>query len=153
MDERCAVKGGPTSGGWRPSPGVHPFARPGIQLGTGPGWICFSISAVFLLDGKRNPPIIVPAIRSQFPPGIQPGANSWCTDKPPSERRERTVSFLNRVIEALNFAKEVSSVTPAKAVFGSVGLLIMIKVRSSPHGNDLLIHASTGLDGQRTRPC
>ena len=38
--------------------------------------------------------------------------------------------MLNVAIEAMNLAKEVSSVTPAKAVFGSVSVLLtMIRVR------------------------
>ena len=37
---------------------------------------------------------------------------------------------LNVTIEALNLAKEISSVTPAKAVFGSASILLaMIRVR------------------------
>jgi hypothetical protein len=40
-----------------------------------------------------------------------------------------TLSTLNAAIEAMNLAKEVSSTTPAKAIFGSVGLILtMIKV-------------------------
>ena len=43
------------------------------------------------------------------------------------------VSALDLAIEALNLAKEVSSVTPAKAVFGSVSIiLMMIKVSLLP---------------------
>ena len=43
--------------------------------------------------------------------------------------RDGVVSGLNTAIEALNLAKEVSSVTPAKAVFGSVSaILAMIRV-------------------------
>jgi hypothetical protein len=45
---------------------------------------------------------------------------------------DNAVSALNVTIEGLNLAKEVSSVTPAKAVFGSVSaLLTMIKVHES----------------------
>ena len=45
--------------------------------------------------------------------------------------RDGIISTLNLTIEAMNLAKEVSSVTPAKAVFGSVSVLLtMIKVRS-----------------------
>ena len=41
-------------------------------------------------------------------------------------------SALNVAIEALNLAKEISGITPAKAVFGSVGVLLaMIRVRST----------------------
>ena len=37
--------------------------------------------------------------------------------------------MLNAAIEAMNLAKEVSSITPAKAAFGFVGVLLtMIKV-------------------------
>ena len=45
--------------------------------------------------------------------------------------RDGVVSSLNMAIEAMNLAKEVSSITPAKAVFGSVSaLLTMIRVSS-----------------------
>ena len=40
-----------------------------------------------------------------------------------------TVSVLNAAIEALNLAKEVASITPAKVVFGSASILLaMIRV-------------------------
>ena len=43
--------------------------------------------------------------------------------------RDGAISSLNAAIEAMNLAKEISSVTPAKAVFGSVSILLtMIKV-------------------------
>ena len=41
--------------------------------------------------------------------------------------------LLDVAIEALNLAKEISSVTPAKAVFGSVSVILtMIRVGSHP---------------------
>ena len=41
------------------------------------------------------------------------------------------ISSLNVAIEATNLAKEISSITPAKAVFGSVSVLLtMIRVCS-----------------------
>ena len=44
--------------------------------------------------------------------------------------RDSALSLLNVAIDALNLAKEVSSITPAKAAFGTVSiLLMMIKVR------------------------
>ena len=47
--------------------------------------------------------------------------------------RDGVLSALNVAIEGLNLAKEISSVTPAKAVFGSVGvLLVIIRVSSLP---------------------
>ena len=47
-----------------------------------------------------------------------------------SKARDDLLSSLNTAIDALNLAKEISSATPAKAVFGSVSaLLTMIRVR------------------------
>ena len=49
--------------------------------------------------------------------------------------RGYTLSTLNATIEALNLAKEISCITPAKAVFGSVSVLLaMIRV-SFPSAN------------------
>ena len=45
--------------------------------------------------------------------------------------RGSIISSLNVAIDATNLAKEISSITPAKAVFGSVSVLLtMIRVRS-----------------------
>jgi len=45
------------------------------------------------------------------------------------KEREGTISALFAAIEAVNLAKELSSITPAKAVFGSVSVVLaMIKV-------------------------
>jgi len=38
--------------------------------------------------------------------------------------QEGTISTLNATIEAMNLAKELSSITPAKAVFGSVSVIL-----------------------------
>lgn len=44
-------------------------------------------------------------------------------------RRDNVLSTLNVAIETLNLAKELSSFTPAKAVFGSVSVIVtMIRV-------------------------
>ena len=46
-----------------------------------------------------------------------------------SKGRESVVSALNAAVEAMNLAKELSIITPAKAVFGSVSVVLtMIKV-------------------------
>ena len=46
------------------------------------------------------------------------------------EVQDGTLSSLNMAIDGLIIAKEVASVTPAKAVFGSVAVLLtMIRVR------------------------
>ena len=43
--------------------------------------------------------------------------------------RDGTLSSLNVAIQTLNLAKEISTITPAKAVFGSVSVLLtMIRV-------------------------
>ena len=52
------------------------------------------------------------------------------------KRQDNASSLLNVAIEAMNLAKEVSSMTPAKAVFGSVSVLLtMIRVRFLPSSN------------------
>jgi len=49
--------------------------------------------------------------------------------QPKGRDEDNTLSLLNVTIEALNLAKDISSITPAKAVFGSVSaLLVMIRV-------------------------
>jgi len=73
----------------------------------------------------------------------------------PPKGRDGTLSSLNIAIEAMNLAKEISSITPAKAVFGSVSILLtMVRVRflvfhdRMPH-----IHVWPGLDGQQIGLC
>jgi len=63
-----------------------------------------------------------------------------------------TPSSLNVAIEAMNFAREVSNITPAKAVFGSVSILLtMIRVRFLRLREKLFwAHKQLGLDGERT---
>ena len=54
-------------------------------------------------------------------------------DAKSQRRKDVSFSSLNVAIEAMNLAKEIASVTPAKAVFGSVSvILVMIKVRFLP---------------------
>ena len=49
------------------------------------------------------------------------------------EERDGAISALNAAIETLNLVKEVSSVTPVKAVFGSVSVILtMIRVSLPP---------------------
>ena len=50
------------------------------------------------------------------------------------ERQDNTLSLLNAITEVANLAKELSGPTPAKAVFGTVGVILtMIKAPfSSP---------------------
>ena len=61
------------------------------------------------------------------------------------------LSTLNLAIDGLNLAKEVASVTPAKAAFGTVAILLtMIRVGPLPNNEVLQAHTSPGHDGQRT---
>ena len=54
--------------------------------------------------------------------------------------QDGTLSSLNIAIEAMNLAKQVSSITPATAAFGSVGVLLtMIRVRSSSPGTEFSV--------------
>ena len=64
------------------------------------------------------------------------------------------LSSLNIAIEAMNLAKEVSSITPAKAVFGTVSaLLAMIRVRTLLSYDGILqVHNRPGLDDQQIGP-
>ena len=49
--------------------------------------------------------------------------------------REGALSSLDVAIDALNLVKEVSTITPAKAVFNSAGVLLtMIRVSFHPIG-------------------
>jgi len=66
-----------------------------------------------------------------------------------SKRRDDVLSSLNVIIEGLNLAENLSSITPAKAVFSTVGVILtMIRVSLLPLRQDPLradqIH--TGLD-------
>jgi len=50
-------------------------------------------------------------------------------DPKSQRRRDGALSSLNVAIEAVKLAKEISSITPAKAVFGSVSVVLtMIRV-------------------------
>ena len=47
-------------------------------------------------------------------------------DTKSQRRRDGALSLINAAIEVMNLAKEVSSPTPAKAVFGSVSVILTI---------------------------
>jgi len=67
--------------------------------------------------------------------------------------RGGALSSLNVAIEVLNLAKEVSDITPAKAAFGSVSVLLtMVRVRPSRFCDDELgVHVYPGFNDQRAR--
>ena len=67
---------------------------------------------------------------ARFPPQLLRVSTMEAESRLPKER-ESTISVLNGAIEALNLAKELSSITPAQAVFGSVSVILtVIKVSS-----------------------
>ena len=72
--------------------------------------------------------------------------------RPKQKERDGTLSSLNVAIEAMNLVKEASSITPAKAVFGSVSILLaMIRVRFLlSHERMAHVHILSGFDGQQT---
>ena len=60
-----------------------------------------------------------------------PATARMATESQRPEGNDRSLASLNGAIQALNLAKDISSVTPAKAVFGSAStVLTMIRVRS-----------------------
>ena len=65
------------------------------------------------------------------------------------KRLDNTLSLLSAAIDAMNLAKEAMSATPAKAIFGSVGILLtMIRVSFLPFSNVLSqVHTQSGLHG------
>ena len=67
----------------------------------------------------------------------------------PPKDRQSTISALNAAIGALDLAENTSTITPAKAIFGTVGVLLaMIRVCFLLSSNNLLqIHTYVGLDG------
>jgi len=81
--------------------------------------------------GKRRPPILIdlpsqPSHRTVF--SQLPRVSMEPKSQRPKDR-EGVISVLNATIEAMNLAKEISSITPAKAAFGAVSaLLVMLKV-------------------------
>jgi len=64
--------------------------------------------------------------------------------------REGTAERLNAAIEATNLAEKVSSIAPAKAVFGSINILLtLIRVRPPFFCPDLLqVHTQPELSGE-----
>ena len=66
----------------------------------------------------------------------------------PQKEWNTILSTLNMAIDALNFAKDLSGIEPAKIAFGTVsGLLTTIRVRSILSRDDeLLAYAYPGLD-------
>lgn len=71
------------------------------------------------------------------------------------KKRDGVLPSLNMAIDGLNLAKEFSSITPAKPVFGSVAaLLTMIRVTLFTFCDKLLrVHTWPGHDGQRKGLC
>jgi hypothetical protein len=69
--------------------------------------------------------------------------------------RDGALSSLNMAIDALNLAKDIIDIAPAKAAFGSASVLLtMIRVRFVPFCNDgLEVHTHPGLDGEPTGLC
>ena len=69
--------------------------------------------------------------------------------------RDGALSMLNVAIDGLNLVKELSSVTPAKAVCGSVAVLLtMIRVKFLPVFDEMFqVHVLSGHDGQRSGLC
>ena len=75
---------------------------------------------------------------------VAPQISTMDTDSQQTRGRDGAVSLLNLAIEALNFAKDISGIPPAQAVFGSVSILLtMIKVCPLHFGKLFGVHAVT----------
>ena len=77
------------------------------------------------------PPSLPPSLPPSTPHDSLPAALVSTMNANPQEyqKRDGIVSTLNGGIEALNLAKEVLSITPAKAALGSASILLaMIRV-------------------------
>ena len=74
------------------------------------------------------------------------------SQRPKGPVGDGALSTLDLAIDGLNLAKEVASITPAKAAFGAVAiLLVMIRVSLLFSCNEILqAHALPGHDDQRT---
>ena len=72
-------------------------------------------------------------------------------DSQRTKGRDTVLSALNIAIEALNLAKDISTIAPAQAVFGSVSILLtMIRVRLLSFSDDTLqVYTRSGLYGQQ----
>ena len=73
------------------------------------------------------------------------------TNPEQSKGHDGALSALNLAIEGLNPAKEISTIAPAKAAFGSASVLLaMIRVGSPLVfcGDEIPLHAFPGFYGQ-----
>ena len=90
-------------------------------------WLCLHEACHNKVAARLYPAIAQPIYYidlSQLPRVSTMDANSK-----QEKWRDGVLSSLNAAIEAMNLAKELASVTPAKAVFGSVSVLLtMIRV-------------------------
>ena len=119
------------------------------------GWYVYTRRVVtklplVIVTARAFPLCAQPACRTVFSQLLR--VSTMTTDPKQSKGRDGALSVLGIAIEGLNLAKEISSITPAKAVFGSASVILaMIKVRCFLlfYGNKLQLHVCPGLYGQR----
>ena len=94
-----------------------------------------------------------PARRTAF--SQLPSASTMAAKSKRQKGRNGVLSTLNVAIDTLNLAKEISSITPARAVFGSVSILLtMIRVRFALFRCEMSqVHTQPGHDGQPSGLC
>ena len=95
----------------------------------------------------------VPAQPARFPFPQLHCVSAMADNSQQPKGQDGLLSSLNVAIDGLNLAKEISSVTPAKAVFGSVAILLaMIRVCSLLFYDEVCeVHTLAGHNGQRAR--
>ena len=70
------------------------------------------------------------------------------------QRRDNVISSLNVALDGLNLTKEILSITPAKAVCGSVSVVLaMIRVRLPGPRRSLRAKWRSGFDDKRGGLC
>ena len=123
---------------WSPSPGI--LKSHGRDYGS--LHYCGSVRARQAMTGWTLVSIrdrILPHNRARRAASLQPPwILTMATKSQRPKGREGALSLLNAAIEAINFAKEASSITPAHAAFGAAGVLLtMIRVRSLLFCNEM----------------
>ena len=101
-----------------------------------------------IVTARAFPLCAQPACRTVFSQLLR--VSTMTTNPRQPKGLDGALSVLGIAIESLNLAKKISSITPAKTVFGSASVILaMIKVRSFllSCGNELQVHDHSGLYG------
>ena len=119
-------------------PGVEAQVSTTYINSSTPNTISFILNGLFARDMPRRnghsavlglEPFLTACLQHRFSQQPRPSTMG--------KRRDGVLSTLNAAIEVMNLAKEVSSVTPAKAVFGSVSVILTMISVCFPSSDDI----------------